>query len=98
MTLELSGAAPGSFALLFFDGSFVSPFGPGQCALQLQAPKQLALLATSAAGEASRTLDVGTQPALVGVPISFQALAIELGGPFLGLGTLSAVLEAVVGG
>lgn len=94
-TLALENGAAGSVAFWFFDFSYAGvPLG-GACALQLPLPR---FLGTSpiAAATAELALGIPNDLALVGAQLDFQVLSGELGGPFLGLGALSDVLEVVL--
>ena len=95
--LELASAPPNSAALLLLDTQHLPLPSLGACAPLLPTPFSLAVVPTSAAGEAQLPLLVPNSPNLLGQDLYFQALAPEAGGPYLGLGVASALLEVVLG-
>ena len=52
---------------------------------------------TDALGSATKTLPIGTQPGLLGLPLYFQWASFQGGGPLLGLIELSDGLEIWIG-
>ncbi len=97
LALSIEHAAPNGLAVWAFDGAYgaLPPFGA--CAVQLPVPKLLAATPTDAAGHGLLPAQVPAAPSLVGGTVVVQALPLEPGGPFLGLGALSDALELVVG-
>jgi hypothetical protein len=97
LALALDHAQPSGIALWAFDGGYgaLPPFGT--CAIQLPVPKLLASTPIGAAGHSVLAASVPPVPSLAGAVVDVQALSLEPGGPFLGLGALSGVLELVVG-
>jgi ELWxxDGT repeat protein len=96
-TLGVSSANPGTLVFWAFDFGFGSHSAPGTCDVQLALPQILLSTPADGAGEASITLDVPSAASLAGLVVDFQSFSSEPGGPFLNLGTLTNVLEIVVG-
>ncbi|MEM7307766.1 MAG: hypothetical protein AAF682_13890 [Planctomycetota bacterium] len=97
LLLGLRDAAPASSALWFFDQAYGALPPIGTCTVQLPTPTLFASTPTDGAGAATFALQLANDPALAGLQADLQALSVEPGGPFQGLGALSGVLELIVG-
>ncbi|QDU66148.1 hypothetical protein [Engelhardtia mirabilis] len=95
--LAIENALPLGSALWFFDGSLGALAPSGDCGVLLPSPKLLLATPTDAGGGSTLPLTVPLDPSLAGAVVDFQALSLELAGPFLGLGALSNGLEVVLG-
>lgn len=96
--LRLEGAAPGGVAVFFYGTSFLNLNPFGSCAALIANPTFLATAAADAQGNAAIGLSVPVNPGWIGQLLHFQALAFEVGGPFLGLGRTTGALEVLIGG
>jgi ELWxxDGT repeat protein len=97
LTLALTSAQPAGLAAWAYDDAYAGPPAVGECLLQLPAPTVLGATAVDGAGASALALALPPAPALAGVAVDVQALSVELGGPFLGLGALSNAFELVLG-
>lgn len=95
-SIRLERGASSSTAFWFYGLNYGSVPGGGACSFQLPTPTYLAATSIDGAGASQVFLSVPSDPVLAGVQVDFQALSGELGGPFLGLGALSDVLEVIV--
>lgn len=67
------------------------------CTLYLDAPQVLGVAVADAVGSATFAFDLSPIPALAGLPLWTQALVVDPGAGWLGLGGLTPALELVVG-
>lgn len=96
-TILGSGLLPGSTLYTFVDVS-LGPLGvPGACTLSLPLPQFLVQAVGDGFGNAAVSLGLPSNPGLIGLPIFFQAAALDGQGPFLGLASLTNVVEVLPG-
>lgn len=97
-SVELDAAQSAVPAALLL-GTDLLPFGPqSSCAPVFPASINLGTTLTSTAGHATYPLAIPADTALIGLPLYLRGVAVAAGEPFLGLASLSNVLEIVVGG
>lgn len=96
--LHVDDTQPGATVFWLLGFGFGSHAPLGVCAFELAAPTILISTPADGTGHAELPLSVPGNPALEGLVVDFQSFASEPGGPFLNLGSLTNVLEIVIGG
>ncbi|MEO0649072.1 MAG: hypothetical protein AAFZ65_00155 [Planctomycetota bacterium] len=94
--LRVESAAPSALAALFVDLDLL-PLSIGTCTPLIPAPLQLAVAPASPLGVADFPLALPANPALLGLSFYLQAATIAPGEPFLGVASLTNVLNVVPG-
>ena len=97
LTLELASGVPTAPAILWVDTDMLPLAAPGECRPQLPNSIELFSVSSDASGVASFPLQVPNDPQFVGLAFYFRGAAVAAGEPFLGLLSLSNVLEVVPG-
>jgi ELWxxDGT repeat protein len=95
--LACENALPAAPIVWAFDQGYGDVPALGACEIQLPLPKVLAASVADGGGTSLLPALVPPTPSLVGAQVDLQAFALEAGGAFLGLGSLSDVLELVIG-
>ncbi|QDU65132.1 hypothetical protein [Engelhardtia mirabilis] len=95
--LRLEFATPAAPVVWAIGSSFAYPDVGAPCQPLLPQPVALALGLTDASGAALLDLAIPADPSLLDLELAFQALVVEVPGPFLGISSLSDGLEVVIG-
>ena len=91
-------AEPASVAGLFLFAELgLTPLAPNCFSLLGGSAVSVGTATTDALGSAAKTLPLGTQPSLLGLPLYFQWVSFQSGGPLLGLLEVSDGLEIWIG-
>ena len=95
--LELLGGHPLAPTVLAFDLNLLASTLPAPCQFGLPAPQLVLSSAADAQGAARYALALPADPTLVGTLLYAAGAVLALGEPFVGLASLSNVLEIVIG-